>query len=102
MAISRRTEKRVVKIVSITVLVICLVYCGSVAAFLALIEVNTQQDLPKIRAALDQTCGAGVVQANREGYDWEFSGFYSVQADCQVDGRGGYTCVCHTPLPSTR
>jgi hypothetical protein len=102
MAFSRRAEKQIVKAIGIAVLIVCLLYFGFVAAVWAFFEIDLQLNLPKIQAALDQTCGVGIVQVDRDGYDEEFYSYYSLQADCWVDGQGGYTCTCATPVPASR
>lgn len=97
---SRRLEKRIEKVVAITVVLLCIFFCGLILIFWAIFEIPAGQNLTKIQAALDETCGVGVVVAERRYYDHEFSGYYSPQASCFV-GAGEYSCECRlTPSPT--
>jgi hypothetical protein len=100
MAISRRTEKRAVKIIGIATLIVCLCFFGSIGLYLAMLWFDVQVNTAKIQFALDQTCGAGVVQVDTDSFNWEFGDYDSAQADCLSDGVGGYTCECYTPTPA--
>jgi hypothetical protein len=98
--LSRKRTQNIERIVAISFAVVCIIFCGSILAVWAFFTITAQQHLTKIQTALDETCGAGIVVAEMQYYDTEFSGYSSPQARCSV-GSGEYTCECRlTPSPT--
>jgi hypothetical protein len=96
---SRSRIHKTERIVLISFVLVCVVFCGLNLAVLAFFEIAALQNLPKIQAALDKTCGTGAIVAELQYYGHEFSDYSSPQASCFV-GSGEYSCECRlTPTP---